>query len=101
MSDQPLHKLRATPWQVVLARAALTGECAALVQADSDAGEAITRLEAAGLVTEAARIMAHALPQRECVWWPCMCARHTTPSDLPEPDAAAISGAETWVRPQT
>ena len=101
MSDQPLPRLLATPWEDVLTRAALTGECAALVQADSDAGRAITRLEDAGLVTEAAKLMAHALPKRECVWWACMCARHTAPPDLPEADAAAVSGAETWVRQQT
>jgi hypothetical protein len=62
---------------------------------------AIQRLEDAGFVTEAAKVMAHALPKRECVWWACMCARHTTPPDLGEADAAAVSAAETWVRHQT
>jgi hypothetical protein len=45
--------------------------------------------------------MAFALPKRECVWWACMCARHTTPPDLTEADAAAVAGAEAWVRQQT
>jgi hypothetical protein len=101
MSDQPLPKLLATPWEDVLVRAALTGECAALVQSETDSAVAIRRLEDAGYVTEAARLMAHALPKRECVWWACMCARHTTPPDLPEADAAAVSAAEIWVRQQT
>jgi hypothetical protein len=30
-----------------------------------------------------------------------MCARHTTPPDLPDDDAASIAGAEDWVRKQT
>ncbi len=30
-----------------------------------------------------------------------MCARHTTPPDLPESDAAAVADAEVWVRQQT
>ncbi len=51
MSDQPLPKLLATPWEDVLARAALTGECAALIQADTDPAVAIARLEAAGFMT--------------------------------------------------
>lgn len=101
MNDQPLPKLLATPWEDVLARAALTGEAAALIQADTAPAAAIARLEAGGFVTEAAKLMAHALPKRECVWWACMCARHTTPPDLPEADAAAVAGAEEWVRKQT
>ncbi|MDB5401040.1 MAG: hypothetical protein QOD93_624 [Acetobacteraceae bacterium] len=101
MNDQPLPKLLATPWEDVLARAALTGECAALVQAHTEPAAAIAGLEAAGFVTEAAKLMAHALPKRECVWWACMCARHTTPPDLPDADAASVAGAEDWVRKQT
>lgn len=101
MSDQVLPKLRATPWQDVVARAALTGECSALIQADTESATAIRRLQDAGFVTEAAKLMAHALPKRECVWWACMCARHTAPSDLPEPAAAAVTAAEDWVRKQT
>jgi hypothetical protein len=101
MSDQTLPKLLATPWDDVLTRAALTGECAALIQADTEPATAIARLEAAGFVTEAAKLMAHALPKRESVWWACMCARHTTPLDLPADDAAAVAGAEDWVRKQT
>ena len=101
MNDQPLPKLLATPWEDVLARTALTGECAALIQQDTDPAAAISRLEAADFVTEAAKLMAHALPKREAVWWACMCARHTTPADLPEADAAAVAGAEEWVRRQT
>lgn len=101
MTDRSLPKLLATPWEDVLARSALTGKSAALMQAETDAAKAINRLEAAGFVTEAAKLMAHALPRRECVWWACMCARHTTPPDLPEADAAAVAAAETWVRQQT
>jgi hypothetical protein len=85
----------------VRARAGLTGDSAALVQADTDIATAITRLDAAGLPGEAAKLVAHALPKRESVWWACMCARHTEPPDLPALDKAAISAAEAWVRGQT
>jgi uncharacterized protein DUF6931 len=101
MSNESLAKLRQTPWDEVRMRVGLTGESAALIDQVADPGNAITMLQDAGLVTEAAKVMAHALPKRECVWWACMCARHTTPSDLPEADAAAVSSAELWVRQQT
>jgi hypothetical protein len=101
MSEEPLAKLQQTAWEDVLARAALTGESAALIASAVDSGAAIRVLEDAGFLTEAAKLLAHALPKRECVWWACMCARHTTPPDLPEADAAAVTGAENWVRQQT
>ena len=43
-----------------------------------DSIEALTRLEQAGLLIEATRLIAHALPAREAVWW-CACSRHTAP----------------------
>ncbi len=62
--------------------------------------DAIVRLEAAGFAAEAVRMMAHALPKRESVWWACMCAANTAPADLPEPDRLARETAELWVRQQ-
>jgi hypothetical protein len=101
MTDGPLFKLRSAGIGDVLVRAGLTGESAALLQAETEIGAALDRLEAAGLADDAARLMAHALPRREGVWWACMCAHHTTPADLPEIDNAAVAAAEQWVRSQT
>jgi hypothetical protein len=50
---------------------------------------------------EAARLFAHALPKREAVWWACMCALHTAPPQIGEPDRKARELAEEWVRGQT
>ena len=63
--------------------------------------DALDRLEAAGFLMEATRLMAHALPKREAVWWACMCAAHTAPPDLPETDRHAREAAEHWVRQQS
>ncbi len=63
--------------------------------------DALQRLEAGGFLVEATRLVAHALPRREAVWWACMCASHTAPSDLPENDRLARETAEDWVRQQT
>src|SRR5262245_34351335 len=45
-----------------------------------DAIEALDRLERAELLVEATRLIAHALPAREAVWWACACSRHTATS---------------------
>jgi hypothetical protein len=57
MNDRSMTKLLATPWEDVLARAALTGECAAVVQGNTEARLAIQLLEDAGFLTEAAKVM--------------------------------------------
>ena len=67
-----------------------------------DVVQALSRLEVAGLLDEATRLVAHALPAREAVWWACMCARHTAAFGAnPAEEAAACDAAEEWVRRQT
>nr|WP_321983242.1 hypothetical protein [uncultured Lichenicoccus sp.] len=68
----------------------------ALAGADTP-GAALAKLEAALLHHDAIRLMAHALPRREAVWWACMCARHTAPSGLASADRFAVEAAEAWV----
>ena len=63
--------------------------------------DALQRLEEGGFLVEAARLVAHALPKREAVWWACMCAFHTAPADLLENDRLARELAENWVRQQS
>ena len=67
-----------------------------------DSVEALERLEQAGLLIEAARLVAHALPSREAVWWACACSRHTAASgDQPATETAVREAAEAWVRRPT
>jgi hypothetical protein len=64
--------------------------------------EALDRLEKAGLLIEATRLIAHALPAREAVWWACACSHHTTASGTnPAAEAQVREAAEEWVRKQT
>jgi hypothetical protein len=66
------------------------------------AADALDRLERAALLIEATRLIAHALPARERVWWACMCSRHTAASgDDPAAEAVPREAAEEWVRQQT
>ncbi len=67
-----------------------------------NAVEALDRLEKAGLLVEATRLIAHALPAREAVWWACACSRHTAASGTdPSGEAKVREAAEEWVRKQT
>lgn len=63
----------------------------------SDPQALLARLRELDLLTEATRLLAYALPEREAVWWSCMCVRHTMPSPAGA-DGAAVEAAEAWVR---
>jgi Family of unknown function (DUF6931) len=93
LSNQDLAELRP--------HLALEAEAAAAIDGCTQAAEALDRLEQAGFLLEATRIVAHALPKREAVWWACMCAAHTSPADLPALDRKARESAEEWVRHPT
>ena len=99
--SQTLAKLTRSPFADLLPRLSFGADAAIAVQGVTEVPEALDRLEAAGLPLEAARLVAHALPRREAVWWACMCAAHTAPADLPDADRQARETAEHWVRQQT
>jgi len=60
--------------------------------------QAVARLAERGLLIEAARLCAHALPAREGVWWAARCAAATATADLQQADREACALAEAWVR---
>lgn len=99
--SQTLVKLSSTQLPTLLPRLSLAAEPNAALQNAQLVSEALDRLEAGGFLLEATRLMAHALPKREAVWWACMCAAHTAPPDLSENDRKARETAEHWVRQQT
>ena len=99
--SQALVKLNTGDLAALTPHLALGPEAAAVMQDCTEVTEALARLEGAGYLTEATRLVAHALPNREAVWWACMCAGHTAPADLPAADRVAREAAEDWVRQQT
>ena len=58
----------------------------------------LDRLVERGMQTEAARLLAYALPPREAVWWACRCVEHAAPAGMAAVERAAIEAAEAWVR---
>jgi hypothetical protein len=101
MSQSQMTKLSVLPLEEVLKRCELAAEAAACVQGIGDIPGVIGALQKQDFLVEAARVFAHALPKREAVWWACMCALHTAPEPVPEPDRKARELAEQWVRAQT
>ena len=79
----------------------LSAAAAAAIAADGSETEMLDRLVASGFLAEATRLIAHALPKREAVWWACMCAEHTARPASDKPEGKAIAAAEHWVRAQT
>lgn len=69
-----------------------------LIEGVADAAAGVERLQGAGRMIEAARIVAYALPKREAVWWACMCARAAPDTKATPEDRAALDAAEAWVR---
>lgn len=96
-----LVKLVDSDLDEVRKRLDLPAEASALLEGCAATSEALERLEGSGFLIEATRLLAHALPKREATWWACMCAHHTAPANLPEPDRTAVTQAEQWVRRQS
>jgi len=95
--SQALPKL-AVPLPPLIPRLELDSGAAELVAGKPDAASGIAALAEAGRFPEAVRLVAHALPKREAVWWACMCARAVPDPAVPEADMKALAAAEAWVR---
>ncbi|TCH99486.1 hypothetical protein EJV46_02070 [Roseococcus sp. SYP-B2431] len=97
MSASSPNKLT-TPLEPLLPRLELDGPGTSLVTGLPDAAAGVARLAEAGRMPDALRLVAHALPKREAVWWACMCARAVPVAEPPACDSEALTAAETWVR---
>jgi hypothetical protein len=100
-SDKTPNKLSGALARVLPHLQLDTGAMPALAGCDNSL-EALGRLEQAGLLIEATRLIAHTLPAREAVWWACACSRHTAPSGAnPATETTLRDAAEEWVRRPT
>lgn len=86
------------PLPPLLPRLELDAATQPLLAGVTDAATGVDALERAGKLIEACRLVAHALPKREAVWWCCMCARAVPDAATTPADAAALAAAEQWVR---
>ena len=89
-------KLRRLPAGVLHMR--LPPGCRPLVDEGLPPGALSARLHALGLLREQLAFLAYALPEREAVWWGCMCVLHATPTELAPEQRHALALAQDWVR---
>lgn len=70
-----------------------------LLRPETPPGEYLTRLVEHRLYPDAIRYMAHALLNREAVWWACLCARSSVENleTLPAAQQQALGAAVRWV----
>jgi hypothetical protein len=92
------NKLDSVTVQAILPRLELSKEAGLCVDGCAQPSLAVDRLVRAGLLIEAARLCAHALPPRERVWWAARCVQATAPRDVPAADQQACRLGEDWVR---
>ena len=99
-SASRVSKLQGDP-ALLRQRIDLSGAAASCIEGAESAAAMLECLVAADFLAEAVKLLAHALPKREAIWWACMCARHTAPPDLPAVETEAAAVAEAWVRRPT
>ena len=80
-----LAKLQAADLELARARAGLPAEAAAGIAEIRTVPEAVEALVAGGFLLEATRLLSHALPKREAVWWALLCAREAMGADVAPP----------------
>jgi hypothetical protein len=97
VSAKPHHKLRGFPAKTLQMFVRLPPALQHLLQECPDPADLLPRLTELGLLTEATRLLAYTLPEREAVWWACMCVEYTAPTDLPIAERAAVEAAKAWV----
>jgi hypothetical protein len=97
-SSPPVCKLRTLEPALLAERLRLPVRHAALLDLWRSPLMLLDTLVELELFAEAARLLVHALPEREAVWWACMCTTHTAPGELKAAEQMALDAAETWVR---
>jgi hypothetical protein len=96
MSSSTLAKVTAKTAQELCKHFQLGDEAQKLLQDGLTPRQYLERLLEKQQYLDAVRLLAHALPKREGVWWACQCARLVAGSPPPK-IAAALQAAETWV----
>jgi len=81
----------------VMSHAGMEPASRAALQPDLTIGEAIAVLNEAGDAESALKLVAHALPKREAVWWAATCCRASRIEAGRLAEDPAVVGAEAWV----
>lgn len=80
-----------------IAHAGLDAVNSSRLSLQQSAADALNSLIDAGSLEDALKLIAHALPKRESVWWACICSRSVLGSGPSGDELHAINAAEAWV----
>jgi hypothetical protein len=101
MSDRDFSRVPAATAAEVCRRFQPGRVAAGLLRDELTPGQFLDLLVERKLFKDATNLLAHALPNREAVWWAVLCAREVVGPAPPEPVAAALRAAEAWVQDPT
>jgi hypothetical protein len=101
MNAGTLAKVTARTAREVCAHFALGDEAKKLLGDGMGVGPFLEKLVAEKQHPDAVRLLAHALPKREAVWWALQCAREAAGSEPPPNVAAALAATDAWVNSPT
>ncbi|MGF1625425.1 MAG: hypothetical protein ACFCVH_11115 [Alphaproteobacteria bacterium] len=93
----PLKKITVPAAEPLVETAQLSDPARALLAPKMTVRALLAALVDAGLLGDALRLLAYALPKREAVWWACQCARQAQPETPLDPDIEIIQASEAWV----
>ena len=91
-----LKKIREVVVAEVVQHAQLEASSVESIKAIRTVDAAVQKLVSIGALPDALRLLAHALPKREGVWWACTCCRAAA-RELRGDDLGAVTAAERWV----
>jgi hypothetical protein len=80
------------------ADAELGDEAKAMLAPHMHPGAFVRLMVESGQAEDAVRFLAHALPNREAVWWAWVCARRAAGETPPPVIAASLDATERWIR---
>ena len=92
-----LKKVNAVSASEVCADITLDEEALALLTDSMNPSEYLVQLTGAGLLQDAIKFLARALPPREAAWWACLSARHGVDEFTSENEVKLLELAEQWV----
>lgn len=90
-------RLTAENAEALARRVELSDGARLLVRPDQTPRELLDQLIDGRHHLDAVRLMAHALPKREALWWAARCARMAAGDPPPEAQAAALDAADDWL----
>jgi hypothetical protein len=97
MSDGLPVRLTAETADQLCSRVELSAGAKLLVRAGQTPRELLDQLIQGRHYLDSIRLIAHALPKREAVWWALACAKMAHGEPIPPPFVGAIRAAEDWI----